>query len=263
MRRTIFSLLLLFSLPKAQVWSGGTAVTIPAGRWEIGVFQPLKYGQTEELEWSVHPISFLIIPNVQVKKYWGRSDFGMVSTRHSLVYPTPLLRKLRLKGFGNSTLADMDVGGIISGDPDISEIPVAFFSSRNEVLITRHLGNGMQLTGKFGMALAIASGDWDKRTTVDLPLVYPRIAVLYNGYGLNVGADLIRALTKRLQYLLDVDVQLLPGSESDFFLEHKSLFLWSGNDRIRISLGYKIVYGHYPFGIQWHLFPLFDVQWGW
>jgi hypothetical protein len=61
---------------------------------------------------------------------------------------------------------------------------------------------------------------------------------------------------------LDVDVQLLPGWESDFFLEHKSLFLWSKNDRIRISLGYKVVYGHYPFGFQWHLFPLFDVQWG-
>lgn len=245
-----------------EKWSTGTAYTLPKGRYEVGLFQPLRYGQTENLEWSTHPILDLLIPNITVKISRGRFRGWDMATRHSLVYPTPLLRKLRVKGFGIQFLADMDVGGIISGDPDIPQIP-HMISSRNEVMLSRSFGAATLVTGKAGLAVAIKAGKLDSRTTIDLPIVFPRLGAYYNGYGLNVGGDVLRSITKRLDLLADVDVFVLPGlEEGSFAFEHKGLFIWNKSSRFQVAVGYKLVYGEYPFGAQWHLLPLLDLQWG-
>lgn len=242
-------------------WSTGTAYTLPKGRLEIGLFQPFRKGQTERLEWSTHPVFNLKIPNIRIKMYHSKLYGWDVATRHSLVYPTPLLRLLRVKGFGISSLRDMDVGGIITSDPDVPPIP-HMISSRNEILFSRWLGSSSLLTGKLGVAVALKRGKLDRRTTIDLPIVFPRLGVYYHGYSVNLGIDLLRGLTKRVDYLIDADVLLLPNSEEDFAFEHKGLFLWNRSSRFQVAIGYKLVYGEYPFGTRWHLFPLFDLQWG-
>lgn len=244
-----------------NIWSSGTATILPKGRWEMGLFQPLRVGQTERIEWSIHPILSFQIPNISVKITHPRFNGWKFATRHNLIYPTLLLRRLRLKGFGISSLAEMDVGGIISNDPNISQIP-QMVSSKNEALLTKKIGVKTLLTGKGGISFAIKNGKLDSRTTIDLPIVFPRLGVYYNGYAVNLGADLLQQLTKKLQFLSDVDVILLPGADEDFTFEHKGLFIWNKHSDFRILVGYKLVYGEYPFGIQWHLLPLFDLEWG-
>ncbi|MBL7075464.1 hypothetical protein ISS37_09535 [candidate division KSB1 bacterium] len=246
--------------PTNAPWSAGTAHTLPKGRFEVGMFQPLRYGQTESLEWSTHPILDFLIPNVTIKISHSQFHEWYMATRHSLVYPTPLLRKLRIKGFGIQALADMDVGGIISGDPDIPQIP-HMVSSRNEVILSRSFGRSTLVTVKVGLVLAIKTGELDSRTTIDLPIVFSRLGVYYNGYGVNAGADVLRDVTKRVDFLIDADVFLLPGLDEDFAFEHKGLIVWNKSLRFRLAFGYKLVFGEYPFGTQWHLLPLFDLQW--
>jgi len=243
-------------------WPSGTAYTLPKGRYEIGLFQPLRYGQTNKLEWSTHPILNFFIPNVSIKISFSLFHGWEMATRHSFVYPTPLLRKIRVKGFGIQALADMDVGGIIANDPDIPQIP-HMISSRNEVVLSRLLGKSTVLTGKMGVVLALKTGKLDTRTTIDLPIIFPRLGVYYNGYGINLGADVLRQVTKRINFLIDADLFLLPGlEEGDFAFEHKGLFIWNKSSRFQVMFGYKLVYGEYPFGTQWHLLPLLDFQWG-
>ena len=156
----------------------------------------------------------------------------------------------------------MDVGGIITNDPDISKIP-HMISSKNEVLVSRWVGNSILVTGKAGIVIAIKTGDLDTRTTIDLPIVFPRLGVYYNGYGFNAGADILNRLTKRINLLFDTDLFFLPGfKEGDFAFEHKGLLYWNKSSRFQVCLGYKLVYGKYPFGTHWHLLPLLDFQWG-
>ena len=265
-KNSAYLLLLLTATTTAPAseneWSSGTAYTLPKGRYEVGLFQPLRYGHTEKLEWSTHPILDFLIPNVTIKISQSQFRDWDVATRHSLVYPTPLLRKLRVKGFGSQTLADMDVGGIISGDPDIPQIP-HMFSSRNEILMSRSFGNSTLVTGKAGFILAVKTGELDKRTTIDLPIIFPRLGVYYNGYGVNMGADILKKATKRIDFLIDTDIFFLPGlNEGNVAFEHKGLFVWNKSSRFQLALGYKLVFGKYPFGTQWHLLPLLDFQWG-
>ncbi|MFQ6673719.1 MAG: hypothetical protein ACE5GH_02905 [Fidelibacterota bacterium] len=248
--------------PGERQWSSGTAYTLPEGRLEMGLFQPLRKGQSDNVEWSTHPVLFLQIPNVVVKISHRPIHGWGTATRHSLVYPTPLLRRLRIKGFGIQALSDMDVGGIITSDPDVPQIP-HMISSRNEIILSRNFGPSILISGKAGIALAIRGGELDDRTTIDLPVVFPRLGVFYNGYGLNFGLDILRRITKRLNYLVNGDILLLPGSDENFAFEHKGLFIWTKSERFRMVIGYKLVFGEYPFGTQWHLLPLFDLQWGW
>lgn len=243
-------------------WSAGTAQTLPQGRWEAGLFQPVRVGTTDRLELSIHPIWFFQIPNIRIKMAHTRWMGWQVASRHSVVYPTPLLRRLQKKGLGIAALAEIDFGGIITGDPDVGDIPHMILS-RNEIMASRLLAPVGQVIAKGGIALGLRSGELDDRTTIDLPIVYPRLGVLYNGFGLNAGVDIIRRLIPRLDFLVDADLLLLPGAKASMAFEHKGLLIWTKSNRFQLVAGYKLVFGEYPFGTQWHLFPLFDLQWGW
>ena len=74
-----------------------------------------------------------------------------------------------------------------------------------------------------GLTLAYCSKKLDKRTTIDLPVVFPRLGVFYNGYGVNFGLGFTGTLLPRLGLLTDLNVLLLPGMEEGFAFEHKNL----------------------------------------
>jgi hypothetical protein len=53
--------------------------------------------------------------------------------------------------------------------------------------------------------------------------------------------------------------------DSEYTLGHQNLFLettgnilWSITETARLSPGFKLTYGDYPFGGQWHMFPVID-----
>ncbi len=107
-------------------WSAGTAYTIPQGRWETGLFQPVRYATTDLREWIVHPILFPVFPNIAIKQYWQDWRGGQLSYRLGFQYPTPLLRLLRREG----------TGGILAPDATIPKRP-HMFRLRIELLYSK------------------------------------------------------------------------------------------------------------------------------
>ena len=222
---------------------------LPKGNFETGLFQPLRYGLSENIEISTHPVLMFFIPNLSVqKRHPSWAGLALVS-RHSLVVPTPLLKMVTKKG----------VGGFISPEFDIP----LMIALKNEIQLKRTLNDSWILSGTAGLTLAYCSKKLDKRTTIDLPVVFPRLGVFYNGYGVNFRFGFAGSLFPRLDLLTDLNVLLLPGREEGFAFEHKNLFTWALSNRTDIQIGYKLIFGEYPFGVQWHLLPLLDILWRW
>ena len=233
------------------LWSANTAYVLPAKRVELGLFQPLRYGFSDNVEFSMHPLAFFVAPNFDVKWAHHKVAGFAIASRHGLTCPTPLLRLISKKG----------IGGIISPEFDIPFI----FSMQNEILASKPVFGKHLFTGKLGLNFALRSGDLDSRTTIDLPIVFARTSVYYHNVGIRVGSDLQGPVTGKLNYLIDGDLFYYPGADADVNMafEHKGMLLWNKSDGFQMSLGYILSYGEYPFGTQWHLLPLFDVQWGW
>lgn len=232
------------------IWASGTAYVMPEKRLQVGLFQPLRHGWSKSIEFSTHPLWFFVIPNAAVKWQHGTMGNTVISTRHSFSYPTPLLRTLSREG----------TGGIISPEFEIPHM----FSINNELLLSRTVLGNHLLTGKAGLAVGLRFGELDERTTIDLPLVYNRLAPFYHGYQLRAGIDLQGQLYGRWHYQINADYFYIPAVHFNKAFESLGLILWNKSPATQYSIGYKLSYGQYPFGSQWHLFvPVFDIQKAW
>lgn len=245
------TLLMLLSAGRASArstrWSIGTADTLPRGRLETGIFSPLRYGAVEGFEVSSHPLLCALMPNVGFKV--GIMDAGEWSAamRHSLHYPTPLLRLLAREGTGGILPAAATVPQIIGWSP---EMLASYAPSPDRVV-----------TAKLGLLLAATFGDSDM-PTIDLPLVFPRTAAYHNGATVIGGLDLDSKLVGGLWVLLDLDLYIMPWDQGSFALEH-ALMLTYRTGGIALSAGYKLVFGEYPFGTDVHILPLLDLAFAW
>jgi hypothetical protein len=253
----LFILLLLSTATYAQsdevnhkIWSIGTAYNLPEGRWEVGLFHPLRYGLSERVELATHPLLFFVIPNISLK--WSHKNiYGIkTATRHSLTYPTPILRLSSSEG----------TGGLISPEFYIPHI-VEFY---NEFLFSKSISNNHLFTGKIGFSLAAKSDELDERALIDYPLAYSRMAVYLHGYGTRFGVDFQGPIIGDFYYLMDGDIFYIPGVDYNFSFENKGMIYWRFSNYLELSIGYKLVYGQYPYGNEWNLFlPMIDFQMAW
>ena len=239
---------LLFLLNSETLFSMDYAYPIENGVRQMGVFQPLMYGMKNNLEVSTHLILFLIKPNIQLKKYHGEMKGIGLASCYSFDYPTQLLKLIQRKG----------KFGILSKDPDVGEIPNLFIF-QGEWMLTKKL-TGLSITGKLGMSICPGC-ELDKRHLVDLPLVYPRMAIYHHGIAANTGIDLDYYHSEKIYLKIDLDLLFLP--EEDIFSEHKLLINYHFSTKYTLSVGYKLTYGNYPYGDQWDIFPLIDFIWQW
>ncbi len=244
-------------------WQAGTAHTLPEGRWEIGLFQPIRWGQSESRELSFYKLSSLLMPNITIKQRWSKSEALVLSTAHTILYPTPLLKKLQ-SPLGKEVGAP-NMFALISPEFEIPSMIIL----NNTVVATWPLEKGRALTGKAGLAISLGGGNLATESSIDLPLVYHRLAVLYNGWSLRLGMDLNGGIDKNLSYLVDGDLFLIPGIKGNVSFEHKGMLTWKRSPRFCVSLGYKFIYGVYPDGYpnenisRAHILPLLDLQWAW
>jgi hypothetical protein len=231
--------------------SNGSAQLLPKGRWTIGLFQPLRYGASQRVELSAHPLLFPLLPNLSLK--WSHHPAGpwLIASRHSFYDPTPLLRFLRREG----------TGGIVSPEFEIPNMG----AWTSELLVTHPLGDAHMVTVKAGISLCLfRSSALDSRTTIDLPLVFPRLQPFYQGYTWRSGLEGMGRLHHRWHYLADCDLFYTPRGDDNWAIEHKGMLLWDKSGKLQAGLGYKLTWGEYPFGSQWHLLgPLLDLQMGW
>ena len=261
MRKLFIIIIVLcgWSHADTSIWSSGSAYSLPKGQWEVGLFQPLRYGMTDDQDIALHPLFALKLPNLVYKKTWVEKNSWTIATRHGFYYPTPLLQSITGDGKFKIVAPQFEFPTLIG--------------LTNEILATGSLGHGL-FTGKAGLLLGLGGGDLNPLSTIDVPLVYPRLAVYYNDWGLRMGADYITPLKGRWSGFVDGDVFLYPGSKSALFFETKVLLIWTKSSRFRFIVGYKITYGEYPFGSQWQVlppklptfpggWPLFDIQITW
>ena len=123
------------------------------------------------------------------------------ATRHEIYYPTRLLKILQT--------------GVQVGDKTASLIAPGFkiphmlgFSS--DYIFTKPYKTGA-LSLYAGVNLGLVFGDIDPRTSIDLPLVYHRLGVFYNKYGLDAGIDFSKNITDQIKAISESTERLSSG----------------------------------------------------
>ena len=245
MKKIIYIIILIGQLSGAQNWAPHSAHLLTEKRWEMGFFQPLRYGYTETLEVSLHPLLFFVMPNLSVKIPHQNMGNWSTASLHSLLYPTPLLNML-----SKGTKIGNNIASLIS--PNFLIPPMVGIS--NDWLMSRSLAFA-DITLHGGIDLGIVFGELDERSSIDLPLVYHRLGVYYNTWGLDLGIDIFRQLTKRLGIHTDFDLRLLPGLSGSYDVEHKLLLVWAKSEGFQVCTGYKFVYGQFPYGDEARFLP--------
>ncbi|MEI7726544.1 MAG: hypothetical protein WCK09_15650 [Bacteroidota bacterium] len=230
-------------------WTDGTACNIPKHRWELGLFTTSRYGITDKLELSAHPLMFLIMPQVKIKVGWGEYSGFRLATEHGIFYPTQFMRLVATKG----------TGGLISPEFTIPQM----FAISNRFLVSYKPFKKAILTVHAGIAFAVKFGPLDARTTIDLPIIYPRLAVFYNEPEFDMGIDFRGKFVPRFGWLFNVENFLVCGTAHNYFMENKGVLAYtSKKETLRIEAGYKLCFGKYPAGPQWHLLPVVDLIFG-
>jgi len=242
----ILKLTVLILLVSNEFASAESAYLLEKGDHEIGLFQPLRCGYSENIEFSTHPISMFTVPNFSVKVRHVKCG---ITSRHRFIYPTPLMRIFQKKG----------MFGLITPVADVGEVP-HIFVFQNELFKSILLDKTL-FTLKAGITFAIVSEKLDERLSVDLPIIYPAMGAYFNGYKLNFGVDARHHISDNFSVLLGGDAVIIPTE--DIFWESKLLGEYQLNDKWGILLGTKLTYGNYPFGTQTRLLPLIDITYRW
>lgn len=230
-------------------WSDGTANTLPKNRIELKLFQLSSIGLTDKLELSAHPLMMFLLPQVKLKAGWGKIAGATIASEHELIYPTFFLGVVSMKG----------TGGLISPEFHYPQM-IAIY---NGILATWGVSKNAVLTGKAGMAFSLRSGPINPYSTIDLPVIYPRLKVFYHNPEIDLGFDFRWRVLSCFGWQFSGESFIFPGTTNNVFFENRSaLGYYSKKQTLHIELGYKLCYGIYPSGPQLHLLPLLDVALG-
>ncbi len=251
MKSLIVSLSALFLSAPAFAGAGtshGTAEVFDKGEWEVGVYAPLRRGMGNGIELSIHPLVALLSPHVAMKKAWVSDGDWTIATRHSVIYPTPLLRTIAREGTGGIIVADAVIPPTLATD--------------NRFIATRGLGETTALSVSARLMLGAGFGEstWP---SIDMPLSYTRTAAYRDHVATAVGAQIDGSLFGPLHYRVDVDGWVLPNSDAKWATEVKTTVHWRPSDGFTAQAGATAVVGEYPYGSSWHVLPSFDLIWRW
>ena len=230
-------------------WTDGTACNITKKRWELGFFTASRYGISNKLELSAHPLMFFVMPQVKIKVGWGEYSGFRLATEHGIFYPTLFMRLVATEG----------TGGLISPEFDIPQM----FAVSNRFLVSYKPFMNALLTAHGGIAFSVKSGYLDPMSTIDLPVIYPRLAVFYNQPEFDAGIDFRGKFVPRFGWLFNMENFIVCGTSHNYFMENKGALAYtSKKESLRIEAGYKLCFGRYPAGPQWHLLPVIDLVFG-
>jgi hypothetical protein len=236
------------SLPVLEKWSCNTAFLMPAGKWESGIFQPLRYGLNKKLEIHSNAILLPLIPDAGIKIALGSRGGFVFTSDHVLSSPTIFLKLVSRKG----------IGGLISPEFDFPLI----ISISNSIIVSKPVGSGSLLTGYIGFLFAIRGYKPNPQSTIDLPLVYQRMAHFYEGMTIRSGISYKGAFSKKFFYEEGLQSFIITRSKNNFFIENSGNLMWAAGRVVRLKGGYILSYGKYPFGTHWQLWPSIDLVFG-
>jgi hypothetical protein len=250
----VFSLFLISSVAKSQEykitdkWSDNTALVLPKGKWETGVFQSFRYGLNEKAELRSYAFLMPVLPNVGVKFSLKSGDGILLASEHSLSYPTLFLNAVSFKG----------TGGLIS--PQFS-FPFMLTVS-NTIFATKAIGTSSLLTASAGFAFTLRNSKPDYQSTIDIPFIYQRMAQYYEGMVIKPGISFKGSIAKNLYFEEQAKIILVTRKEDNIFVENGGSLMWSGKKSLRIRAGYLFSWGDYPYGKYPQVWPAIDIIFG-
>lgn len=256
---------LSLSVSQSKLWSDGSALTIPRGRFETGFFlTPSRYGISDSLEISNYLLWDYLVPNIAVKKFWGLNGDFLISSTHSLYSPTPFLR----------FVAREKTGGLLPPD---NYVPI-FVVFDSYLLASYELAEGHYATARVGGKFAFALGDrtndypqYRRLQTIDYPFIFPRTAFLTKTPALapDGGFSGDGPLIWNLAYETSLDFFYFSARdnlrEEDFAcwaFEWSAVMKWHISRTVSSRLGIVYSTGTFPFGNTWVFYPILDIQIG-
>ena len=229
-------------------WSSNTAYIMPSGKWESGIFQSFRYGFNKGLELKSNAIIFPIFPNAGLKIGLGKKRGFLFASEHSLSYPTLFLNTVSFKG----------TGGLISPQFHFPTI----ISVTNSLIATKPVGYASLLSADAGISFAIRSSNPDYQSTIDLPIIYSRMAHYYKGTSLRTGLSFKSLISKKLFYEENMRMFSIIRNKDNLFVENSGSILWVVNRSFQLKGGYIFSWGRYPFGYHIQMWPTFDILFG-
>jgi hypothetical protein len=236
------------SLPVLDTWSFNTAYLMPAHKWECGLYQPFRYGLSNKLEIHANAIIFPLIPNAGIKIALGSRNGFVFASDHFISSQTVFLKVVSREG----------IGGLISPEFDF---PIIIAIS-NSFIVSKPIGSESLFSGSAGFVFAFRGDKPNPQSTIDLPVVYPRMTHSYEGITIRSGLSFKGAFSKKLFYEEGVQSFFVTRSKNNFFAENSGSIMWAAGRAIRIKAGYILSYGKYPFGGHWQLWPTIDIVFG-
>ena len=246
--------LAIFSILSSQ-WSSQSAYLLEKNRKEISIFKPFKYGFENGSEISVN--KFLLMPSASIKQEVSSYRGWKMARSFRLEYPTPGLRWLQ-SPLGKE-MGDPNMGALISPQFSIPHM----FSFHASAIGSKGNPDTGQLSLSSGFGLAVNGKKLSDDATIDLPIIYPRLSVYYNDLIINFGGEYLRKISRSFHYLINYEMFLMPGGRGRYAFEQQGSLIWQVSSKSRLSFGYKLIAGEYPFGSQAHILPTFDIQFGW
>lgn len=216
------------------------------GQKDLPLFGVKKMGIGNNMELQLHPLFFFLDPHIGLKKYWGDRGGWHLSSRHTLNYPTLLLKMMSREG----------TGGVL---PNTSVIP-QIISTQNEILATQTIGNQFYLAASLGVELAITFGEANF-PTIDLPFVYRRTAVYHDHILPYVGVEFGGQLSQKIDFEVILNIYKFINDNAGFTVEDKAVLFWKKSPNFGIKAGVASVLGKYPFGYDFRWIPLLDFVW--
>lgn len=224
-------------------WRASGAGVLPAGQWQIGVFQPVRLGIGHRMELSTH-VSSLFDPQLEVARELGTRRGWSIATRHGVNVPTPLLK----------TVAREGIGGFLPGDTRVPWI----VGIRHSVVATRNVAPERWVS--VGAAFRWAIGADPDLPSIDLPVIYHRMAPLQGDPVLEAWSALETATFGSGRLILEAGLLHITSRRETAF-EHSAIHVFHSSARFGWFLGYRWVAAAYPFGSQRHWLPRFGVRW--
>jgi hypothetical protein len=225
-----------------------TAFLIPSGKWESGIFQSFRFGLNERIELRSNALLMPVLPNAGVKFSIRSGKELLLSSEHSISFPTVFLNVVSFKG----------TGGLIS--PEFS-FPFILTLS-NSLIATTWIGSTSLLTADAGFTIAFRRYTPDYQSSIDIPFIYQRMAQYYKGASLKAGISFKGKIVKNLNYEEAARIILITRKSDNIFLENSGSLVWSSKGSLRIKGGYLLSWGKYPFGNHLQLWPAFDLIFG-
>ncbi len=229
-------------------WSEKTAYTLAKGKWETGIFQSFRYGLNDNIELRTNALLLPIFPNAGFKITLAEKGGWLLASEHAISYPTLLLKSLSFKG----------TGGILS--PEFS-YPF-MLSLSNDVLASKLVGNNALLTVHAGFSFTLHGQNPNYQSSIDYPVLYPRMAHYYQGASLRAGGSFKWQFGEEWSLEENAKFFLIIRSQDNIFLENAGTLQWAVGESLRLRGGYNLSWGTYPFGNQLQLCPTIDLVFG-